>query len=102
VSLWRVVPRKREILLLLSVGGRNIVRTIRDCRRSNTVSFSSHSPEMKRDDRFAKSERHRLAEFVIYSDFDRIEFSAFNRYVMRSIVGMSHDIAVLTAYVADT
>jgi hypothetical protein len=45
-------------------------------------------------------ERHRFAEFVIYSDFDCVEFSTSDEYVMGLDVGVSHRVAVFAGDVA--
>jgi hypothetical protein len=47
------------------------------------------------DNRLSVLERHRFAELVIYSDFDRIELVASDRYVMRLNISMTHEFAVL-------
>ena len=56
---------------------------------------------MKCHHRFAKLERHRLAAFVIYIDFDRVEFATSYRHVMRSLVDVSHDFSVSSGDIAD-
>jgi hypothetical protein len=58
-------------------------------------------PEMKCHHRFTKLERHRFSEFVIYSDFDAVEFTAANRHVMRSLVRVPHDLTVPAGDVTD-
>jgi hypothetical protein len=45
-------------------------------------------------------ERHRFAELVIYSDFDRIELATSDRYVMRLNLSVTHEFAVLAGDVA--
>jgi hypothetical protein len=47
------------------------------------------------DNRLSVLERHRFTELVIYSDFDRIELAASDRYVMRLNVSVTHEFPVL-------
>jgi hypothetical protein len=58
--------------------------------------------EMKCHHRFTELERHRFSAFVIYSDFDGIEFAAAHRHVMRSLVRLPHDLAVPAGAIAET
>jgi hypothetical protein len=52
------------------------------------------------DNRLSVLERHRFVELVIYCDFDRIEFAASDRYVMRLNVSVTQEFAVLAGDVA--
>jgi hypothetical protein len=56
---------------------------------------------MKCHHRFTELERHRFSEFVIYSDFNGVEFAAAHRHVMRSLVRVPHDLAVPAGDVTD-
>lgn len=56
---------------------------------------------MKRHDRFTKFERHGLAEFVIYSNFDGVELAKSHRYIMRSDVRDVNDATVFAGDVTD-
>jgi hypothetical protein len=42
-----------------------------------------------------------VAEFVIYCDFDSVEFATAHRQVMRLVVGVPGDVAVLAGNVPD-
>ena len=57
--------------------------------------------EMKNDDRFSELKWHRLAEFVIYSDFNRVEFPTSDRHVMRMKERLSDRVTVIAGNVAD-
>jgi hypothetical protein len=51
--------------------------------------------EMKNDDRFSELKWHRLAEFVIYSDFNGVEFATSDRHVMWMKERLSDRVAVI-------
>jgi hypothetical protein len=61
---------------------------------------SAFSTKVQSDHRLSVLERHRLAELLIYSDFDRIELVTSDRYVMLFNVSVTHEFAVFAGDVA--
>jgi hypothetical protein len=55
---------------------------------------------MQNDHRLSVLKRHRFSEFVIYSDFYRVEFVAAHRYVVSLSIDEPYEFAVLARDVA--
>jgi hypothetical protein len=90
-------PHKPENRLLVVLDHRDIIRKVRDCRRNSTVSSLQWS-EMKYHHRFTELQRHRLPS-SLYIAISIVSNS--RRQVMRLVVGVLGDVAVLAGNVTD-